>query len=65
VKEKGDQTMQYFKYNREVKLLLMNDSKEREKLLYNSNPFTWSMPKIGPRPPFYVNPRYEENYPVI
>lgn len=57
--------MQLLKYSPEVRLLLLNASEQKEELLYDSNPNPWSMPKIGPRPPFYVNPRYEQNYPII
>ncbi|MEH7274080.1 hypothetical protein [Neobacillus vireti] len=57
--------MYYYRLNREVKLLLINHSKDKEEILYNSNPTTWKMPKIGPRPPYYTNPRYEPYYPVI
>jgi hypothetical protein len=58
-------SLYYYRLNREVKLLLINHSKEKEEILYNSNPNPWKMPKIGPRPPYYTNPRYEPFYPVI
>ena len=54
--------MQYY-YNREVKLLLVNQSNEKEKVKYQSKKF--QAPKIGPRPPYYMNPRYEPYKPVI
>ncbi|WP_189655246.1 hypothetical protein [Bacillus sp. HNG] len=57
--------MQYYEYNPEVKLLLINQSNEIVQVLYNGNPHPYSMPKIGPRPPYYCNPRYEQYYPVI
>jgi hypothetical protein len=57
--------MQDYEYNPEVKLLLVNHSDEKVQLLYNTNSYTWSMPKIGPRPPYYCNPRYEQYYPTI
>jgi hypothetical protein len=57
--------MQDYEYNPEVKLLLVNHSDEKVQLLYNANPYTWSMPKIGPRPPYYCHPRYEQYYPTI
>ncbi len=50
-------------YNPEVKLLLINQSKEKEEMQYKSRKM--KVPKIGPRPPYYVNPRYEQYYPVI
>ncbi|GGN55608.1 hypothetical protein SPD79_16830 [Oceanobacillus sp. SE10311] len=52
-------------YNPEVKLLLINHSDKTVQLLYDDNPQTFTMPLIGPRPPYYYNPRYEENYPII
>ncbi|MFD1850920.1 hypothetical protein [Oceanobacillus bengalensis] len=56
--------MNYY-YNPEVRLLLINHSNETVEMLYNANPSTWTMPKIGPRPPYYTNPRYEAYYPII
>lgn len=50
-------------YNPEVKLLLINQSEEKEEMQYKSRKLM--VPKIGPRPPFYVNPRYGQYYPVI
>ncbi|SEP81350.1 hypothetical protein [Piscibacillus halophilus] len=52
-------------YNPEVKFLLVNHSEEMVELLYDFNSHTWEMPEIGPRPPYYDNPRYEPYYPVI
>jgi hypothetical protein len=52
-------------YNPEVQLLLINQSEEKVELQYNSNPSPFLMPKIGPRPPYYCNPRYEPYFPVI
>ncbi|MFB3170887.1 hypothetical protein P5G62_027745 [Neobacillus sp. 179-C4.2 HS] len=57
--------MYYYRLNREVKLLLINHSNEKEEIQYNSNTKPLKMPKIGPRPPYYTNPRYEPYYPVI
>ncbi|HWL11807.1 MAG TPA: hypothetical protein VNQ57_02370 [Ureibacillus sp.] len=54
--------MNYY-YNPEVKLLLINHSQEREIMHYQS--MSIKVPKIGPRPPYYINPRYEQFYPVI
>ncbi len=56
--------MKYY-FNQEVKLLLINHSNEKVEMLYDSNPNTLKMPKIGPRPPYYCNPRYEQYYPII
>ncbi|GAA0615415.1 hypothetical protein GCM10009001_35890 [Virgibacillus siamensis] len=57
--------MQDCLYHPTVELLLINQSNEEVQLLYNTNASTWSMPKIGPRPPYYTNPRYVNYYPVI
>jgi hypothetical protein len=57
--------MYYYRLYREVELLLINHSDEKEEILYDSNPYAWQMPKIGPRPPYYTNPRYEQFYPLI
>lgn len=54
-----------YRYYREVKLLLVNHSDEKEEILYNSNTKPFKMPKIGLRPPYYTNPRYETYYPKI
>jgi hypothetical protein len=56
--------MQYY-FSEEVKLLLVQHSEEKVELLYDSNPYTLEMPKIGSRPPYYCNPRYVPYYPVI
>ncbi|WP_176555722.1 hypothetical protein [Virgibacillus ndiopensis] len=56
--------MQYY-YDPEVRLLLINYSKAKEEMVYDNNPNKWEVPKIGPRPPYYCNPRYEQYYPVI
>ncbi|SEM15517.1 hypothetical protein SAMN05192533_101231 [Mesobacillus persicus] len=57
--------MQAYVYNPEVKLLLVNQSNEKETVVYNHNPYGFQLPKIGPRPPYYTNPRYEPYYPKI
>ncbi|WP_251551590.1 hypothetical protein [Neobacillus muris] len=59
------QYLQYLQYRPEIKFLLINHSDEKVKILYNSNPHPFQLPKIGNRPPFYTNPRYEQYYPVI
>ncbi len=56
--------MSYY-YNPEVRLLLISQTDEKEQILYNHNSNTWSLPKIGPRPPYYYNPRYKPYYPRI
>jgi hypothetical protein len=57
--------VQNYILNREVKLLLVNHSDEKVEMLYDSNPYTREMPKIGPRPPYYCHPQYEPYYPII
>ncbi len=54
-----------FYFNPQVHILLINQTNDRVQMRYDNNPFTWSMPLIGPRPPYYTNPRYVFNYPVI
>ncbi|MDF0727618.1 hypothetical protein PY093_13070 [Cytobacillus sp. S13-E01] len=56
--------MQFY-YNPEVKLLLIPQSKEIEEMIYANNKNKFNVPKIGPRPPYYYNPRYDQYYPVI
>ncbi|MEK3993531.1 hypothetical protein [Psychrobacillus sp. FSL K6-2365] len=51
--------------NREVEVLLINYSEDQVKVLYNSNSSPFLLPKIGIRPPFFYNPRYEQYYPII
>jgi hypothetical protein len=57
--------LQNLQYSPEVKLLLVNQSDEKVKVLYNDNSKRFEMPKIGPRPPYYAYPRYEQYYPII
>jgi len=54
--------MNYY-FDWEVKYLLINQSSEKEEMKYQT--MTIKVPKIGPRPPFYIHPRYERYYPVI
>lgn len=57
--------MQNYQYSREIKLLLINQSEEKVEVLYNSNPFSYKLPLIGLRSPYYINPRYEQYFPKI
>ncbi|MEC2071776.1 hypothetical protein [Alkalihalophilus marmarensis] len=50
-------------YNPQAELLLEADSDEAVTMTYIDQ--TWAMPKIGPRPPYYCNPVYKEDYPTI
>ena len=52
-------------YNPEVRFLLVNQSEEKDEIFYNASPYPFKLPKIGPRPPYYVHPRYEPYYPLI
>ncbi|WP_187385752.1 hypothetical protein [Gorillibacterium timonense] len=52
-------------FSREVRRLLENHSSATVDMRYDLNPYTWTMPVLGPRPPFYTNPIYEWRYPVI
>ncbi|WP_197076597.1 hypothetical protein [Domibacillus indicus] len=49
----------------EVKLLLINQSHEKEEVIYTADSSRYQLPKIGSRPPYYCNPRYERTRPVI
>ncbi|MFD1206344.1 MULTISPECIES: hypothetical protein [Sporosarcina] len=44
-------------------VLLTDDSDEKVTVHYGET--TFRLPKIGPRPPFYYNPRCEPYYPEI
>ncbi|MBT2755032.1 hypothetical protein J7E71_03580 [Mesobacillus foraminis] len=52
-------------YHPQVQLLLISHSTEKERVLYDQNSHPYLLPKIGPRPPFYWNPRYEPFFPKI
>ncbi|WP_170960218.1 hypothetical protein [Priestia megaterium] len=56
--------MRYY-YSEEVKLLLMDGSNQTVELIYNSAAQPFLLPLLGPRLPFYVNPRYEKYLPVL
>jgi hypothetical protein len=51
--------------SKKANLLLIRFSNKKVKIQYNSNPYTWKLPLIGLRPPFYCNPRYEHYYPIL
>jgi hypothetical protein len=53
-----------FEFNPEVKLLLLNHSDAKVTMVYAGRD-SWPMPEIGWRPPYYTNPRYGFNYPII
>ncbi|SOB99650.1 hypothetical protein SAMN05880501_102246 [Ureibacillus xyleni] len=47
---------------RDINLLLVTDSHEKVQVIYGSNTAI-VQPKIGPRPPYYTNPRCGWYYP--
>ncbi|WP_019413623.1 hypothetical protein [Paenisporosarcina sp. TG20] len=57
--------MHNYTFSEEAELLLVNHSGEKVNVLYNSNPYSFQLPKVGERPPYYWNPRYEPYYPII
>jgi len=57
--------MDYCLFHPKVRLLLLNHSDEKVPMVYDNNPYTLSLPMIGPRPPYYTNPRYVQYDPVI
>ncbi|WP_412762181.1 hypothetical protein [Priestia megaterium] len=57
-------SLRYY-YSEEVKLLLMDGSNKTVEVIYNSDSQPFLLPLLGPRPPFYVNPRYEKYLPVL
>gem|GEM_PF-534014 len=52
-------------YNPEVRYLLMSQTYDKAKILYDNNSNAWSAPVIGSRPPYYTNPRYMPYYQLI
>lgn len=57
--------MKAFKVNEQVKLLLIQQSNEKERIIYTADSASVQVPKIGIRPPYYCNPRHEWFYPVM
>lgn len=47
----------------EVVWLLVNETNQKEELVYLNH--RWNVPVIGKRPPYYGNPRYTLNYPLV
>ncbi|MEK4564684.1 hypothetical protein MKX54_08455 [Alkalihalobacillus sp. FSL R5-0424] len=47
----------------DITLLLINQSDEEVQVQFAES--TFSLPKIGPRPPYYANPRIEPEYPIV
>ncbi|GGA34140.1 hypothetical protein [Psychrobacillus lasiicapitis] len=57
--------MQSTTSSQQTEILLIKYSDEKVKVLYNSNATPFLLPKIGARPPFFYNPKYEQYYPII
>ncbi len=69
-KVKGDGTkeenaIQPYYYNPEVKFLLASEAPEKQAVQYNADAQPLRLPTIGPRPPYYCNPKYEPYVPVL
>jgi len=62
---KEEIVMQQYDYNPEVTLLLVNHSDEKVEVLYTATDHLFQLPKIGPRPPYFIHPVYEQYYPLI
>lgn len=54
-----------FYYHPKVVYLLLSQAKAIAAIHYDQNLNDWPAPEIGPRPPYYINPRYEPYYPTI
>lgn len=52
-----------FIFSPQVKALLINHSNEKVTMEYMN--YSWPMPVISIRPPYYTNPRYEPEYALI
>ncbi|HLU23088.1 hypothetical protein [Lederbergia graminis] len=57
--------MKEYYFNPEVKLLLIQQSDEKVKVVYDDNESEFLLPFISARPPFYTNPRYVPEFPII
>ncbi|WP_179134596.1 hypothetical protein [Oceanobacillus timonensis] len=57
--------MQQYDYNPEATLLLINHSNEKVNVLYTATNQRFLLPKIGERPPYFMNPDYRQYYPII
>jgi hypothetical protein len=52
-------------FSPEIRYLLLNHFAEKDQVYYNLNSTPFQAPKIGPRPPYYTNPTYQQQYPLI
>lgn len=55
--------MTMFIFNPQARTLLINHSNEKVTMEYLN--YSWPMPIITIRPPYYTNPRYVPAYPLI
>ena len=56
--------MDYY-YSEQVYWLLLDESDEKMEVTYDSNPYSYQLPAIGVRPPFFAHPRYTPEYTKI
>lgn len=49
----------------QVQMLLVNESKQKVPVYYNTNAVPFQLPAIGQRPPYFTNPTYEPYFPLI
>ncbi|MCZ0701655.1 hypothetical protein J2T56_000137 [Natronobacillus azotifigens] len=52
-----------FEYNPTIKILLQGNTKKKVSMEYREH--TWMMPKVAKRPPYFMNPQYGWDYPII
>lgn len=52
-----------FEFNPQVTILLEGNSDEKVMMRYREH--CWTMPKVAERPPYFTNPKYNWNYPLI
>lgn len=48
-----------------AQLLLFNETNQTVDVLYNDNPYPFILALIGERPPYYMDPVFQETYPII
>jgi hypothetical protein len=55
----------YIQFYPKIQWLLLPYSNERSPVYYANDNRPFTITSIGPRPPYYTNPRYTPNFPVI
>lgn len=53
----------WYEYNPEATVLLQDASNQKVKMQYINH--AWLMPKSSKRPPYFTDPKYGWNYPII